>query len=114
MLRLNLAREPYWLDLGRGVRVQVEPLTTALMVAARSDPEVRDLPEETSVRASFKIRTIVAKMVGPDSGLSLSRMLRVRFLAQGRRRRHPVAMTWMSLPSRHHAAGSLRRRRCGT
>ena len=45
MLRLNLAREPYWLDLGLGVRVHVEPLTTALMVAARSDPDVRDLPE---------------------------------------------------------------------
>ena len=48
MLRLNLAREPYWLDLGLGVRVRVEPLTTALMVAARSDPVVRGLPEGTS------------------------------------------------------------------
>lgn len=46
MLRLNLAREPYWLDLGLGVRVRVEPLTTALM-AARSDPEVRGLSEDT-------------------------------------------------------------------
>jgi len=48
MLRLNLAREPYWLDLCLGVRVRVEPLTTALMVAARSDPAVRGLPEGTS------------------------------------------------------------------
>ena len=48
MLRLNLAREPHWLDLGLGVRVRVEPLTTALMVAARSDPAVRDLPEGTA------------------------------------------------------------------
>jgi hypothetical protein len=48
MLRLNLAREAYWLDLGLGVRVRVEPLTTALMVAARSDPAVRSLPEGTS------------------------------------------------------------------
>jgi len=48
MLRLNLARAPYWLDLGLGVRVKVEPLTTALMVAARSDPMVRSLPEGTS------------------------------------------------------------------
>ena len=48
MLKLNLAREPYWLDLGLGVRVHVEPLTTALMVAARSDPDVRDLPEGTA------------------------------------------------------------------
>lgn len=48
MLRLNLVREPWWLDLGLGVRVRVEPLTTALMVAARSDPVVRGLPEGTS------------------------------------------------------------------
>jgi len=48
MLRLNLAREPYWLGLDLGVRVRVEPLTTALMVAARSDPAVRGLPEGTS------------------------------------------------------------------
>lgn len=48
MLRLNLAREPHWLDLRLGVRVRVEPLTTALMVAARSDPAVRDLPEGTA------------------------------------------------------------------
>jgi len=48
MLRLNLAREPSWLDLGLGVRVRVAPLTTALMVAARSDPNVRGLPEGTS------------------------------------------------------------------
>ena len=48
MLKLNLARTPYWLDLGLGVRVHVEPLTTARRVAARSDPEVRDLPEGTA------------------------------------------------------------------
>jgi hypothetical protein len=41
MLRLNLAREAGWLDLALGVRVKVEPLTTAIMVAARTDPAVR-------------------------------------------------------------------------
>jgi hypothetical protein len=45
MLRLNLAREPYWLDLGHGVRLHIEPLTTALMMAARADPAVEALPE---------------------------------------------------------------------
>jgi hypothetical protein len=45
MLRLNLARESYWLDLGHGVRLHVEPLTTALMMAARADPAVEALPE---------------------------------------------------------------------
>lgn len=47
MLRLNLAREAYWLDLAPGVRVRVEPLTTAIMVAARTDPRVRDIAPGT-------------------------------------------------------------------
>ena len=45
MIRLDLNRGPAWLDLASGVRVLVEPLTTALMMAARSDPGVEDLPE---------------------------------------------------------------------
>ena len=40
MLRLNLSNEPQWLDLGHGVRLFVEPLTTAVMLAARSDPAI--------------------------------------------------------------------------
>jgi hypothetical protein len=40
MLRLNLTTEPRWLDLGHGVRLLVEPLTTAIMLAARSDPTI--------------------------------------------------------------------------
>jgi hypothetical protein len=40
MLRLNLSIEPQWLDLGHGVRLLVEPLTTAVMLAARSDPAI--------------------------------------------------------------------------
>ena len=36
MLRLDLQREPVWLDLGHGVRVHVRPCTTALVMAARA------------------------------------------------------------------------------
>ena len=36
MIRLDLKREPHWLDLGYGVRVQVRPLTSAMMLAARA------------------------------------------------------------------------------
>jgi hypothetical protein len=43
MLRLDLTAEPRWHDLAPGVRVQLRPLTTALMVASRSDPEVENL-----------------------------------------------------------------------
>ncbi len=35
MIRLDLKREPRWLDLGHGVRIKVRPCTTALMMAAR-------------------------------------------------------------------------------
>jgi hypothetical protein len=48
MLRLNLTTDPRWLDLGYGVRVQMRPLTTALMVATRSDAAVEVVPDEVS------------------------------------------------------------------
>ena len=36
MIRLDLKREPHWLDLGHGVRLHVRPCTTALVMAARA------------------------------------------------------------------------------
>ena len=38
MLTLDLTNEPRWVDLIPGLRLQLRPLTTALMVAARADP----------------------------------------------------------------------------
>ena len=48
MIRLDLSREPQWLDLGHDVRLKLLPLTTALMVATRADPAVQDLDPEAS------------------------------------------------------------------
>ena len=48
MIRINLSPEPQWLDLGHGVRLQLLPLTTALMVATRSDPAVQDLAADAN------------------------------------------------------------------
>ncbi|SFZ84420.1 hypothetical protein SAMN02983003_2000 [Devosia enhydra] len=48
MIRLDLSAEPKWLDLGAGLRLHVLPVTTAIMVAARTDPAVEALPEEAS------------------------------------------------------------------
>ena len=48
MIRINLSPEPQWLELGHGVRLQLLPLTTALMVATRSDPAVQDLAADAS------------------------------------------------------------------
>ena len=48
MIRIQLSPEPQWLDLGHGVRLKLLPLTTALMVATRSDPAVQNLGLEAS------------------------------------------------------------------
>ena len=48
MIRINLSPEPQWFDLGHGVRLLLLPLTTALMVATRSDPAVQDLAPDAS------------------------------------------------------------------
>ena len=45
MLTLDLTNAPRWHDLAPGVRVQLRPLTTALMVATRSDPAVEAVPD---------------------------------------------------------------------
>lgn len=51
MIRLNLTATPEWLDLAPGLRLLVGPLTTALMVSARADPEIEALPEVASQEA---------------------------------------------------------------
>ncbi|SEG33885.1 hypothetical protein [Jhaorihella thermophila] len=48
MLNLDLTNEPRWHELAPGVRVHLRPLTTALMVATRSDPAVEAVHEEAS------------------------------------------------------------------
>lgn len=44
MIRLDLKREPYWLDLGHGVRVHVVPCTTAFVMAARAAAARQEVP----------------------------------------------------------------------
>jgi hypothetical protein len=64
MLRLNLSTEPRWLDLGHGVRLLVEPLTTAIMLAARSDPTIVAAAGDAEGSASNDdLARIVAKAV---------------------------------------------------
>jgi hypothetical protein len=48
MLTLDLTNEPRGHDLAPGVRAQLRPLTTALMVATRNDPAVEAVPEAAS------------------------------------------------------------------
>ena len=48
MIRLNLTATPQWLDLAPCLRLLVGPLTTALMVSARTDMAIETLPETAS------------------------------------------------------------------
>jgi hypothetical protein len=41
MLSLDIPTEPYWLDLPRGVRVEIRPVTTAVMAAAQAAAQRR-------------------------------------------------------------------------
>ena len=66
MLRLNLSNEMRWLDLGHGVRLLVEPLTTAIMLAARSDPAIVAAAadaESDAAHTNDDLARIVAKAV---------------------------------------------------
>ena len=48
MIHLNLTATPQWLDLAPGLRLLVAPLTTALMVSARADAAIEELPDGAS------------------------------------------------------------------
>jgi hypothetical protein len=63
MLRLNLSTEPRWLDLGHGIRLLVEPLTTAIMLAARSDPAIVAAAGVDLATSNDDLARIVAKAV---------------------------------------------------
>jgi hypothetical protein len=77
MLTLDLRAEPFWLALPRGVRVEIQPVTTALMAAAQSAASRR----LAAVRAS-----------DPDLDPDLARGLAFAFLVKALAR-HAV-MSW--------------------
>jgi len=71
MLTLDLPTEPYWLDLPRGVRVEIRPITTAIMAAAQTAASRR----LAAVRDS-------AEDLDPDMVRGLSFALLVKALAR--------------------------------
>ena len=76
MIRLNLTAAPEWLELAPGLRLQVAPLTTALMVSARADPAIDAMPEGASqeelalamAKAVARRAVLDWEGVGDDSG----------------------------------------------
>lgn len=76
MIRLNPHREPKWFDLLPGLRVKVAPVTSAMMLAARKDAEVRAAVEagddtETEVavgKALARVTVLEWDGVGDEAG----------------------------------------------
>jgi hypothetical protein len=74
MLTLDLPAEPYWIDLPRGVRVEIRPVTTAVMAAAQA----------AAARRLAAIR-IADPDLDPDMARGLSFAFLVKALARGGR-----------------------------
>ena len=57
MIRLNLPREPYWLDLPHGVRVLVRPIDTAIDAASRAGAleALRSQPRDPSASPARRL-----------------------------------------------------------
>lgn len=70
MLTLDLTNAPRWVELIPGLRVQLRPLTTALMVAARSDPALNlaaaagdDMPTATEALALTMAKALARQAI---------------------------------------------------
>ena len=92
MLSLDLTNAPRWHDLAPGVRVQLRPLTTALMVATRSDTAVEEVPEEASDEEEAweaKPMKSTAELLReePEQKVAAVKVAKVSPSARGRRRR---------------------------
>jgi hypothetical protein len=57
VIRLDLKREPYWLDLAPGVRIRVQPCTTALVMAARASM-IADGEGDDNVRGAALLKAL--------------------------------------------------------
>ena len=80
MLVLSLTSTPTWCNLITGVRVQLRPLTTSLMVAARADPAIQGLASGASdderavafAKALARLAILDWEGVGDASGVPLA------------------------------------------
>lgn len=79
MLRLNLKKEPYWIPLAAGVRVQVRPLTTAVMSAAQSQV----IKQIIALRELRKTDITVPDVDDEETRMGLSESLLIKSLARG-------------------------------
>ena len=64
MLKLNLSDDARWVDLAGGVRIKVKPLSSAMMLAARSNPRVVALGAVDDAEPDQALALEVAKIIG--------------------------------------------------
>lgn len=87
MLRLNPQKGPRWVDLGFGVRVEVDPVTTAVMSGARRAPEFKalakalaaDHPEIMSDPEAMA-EVVTDSDIGDDLALAMAKAVAARII----------------------------------
>ena len=70
MIKLDLKREPYWLDLPFGVSIRVKPATTAIVMAARVQTmkEAADA-DDTAIRTSLLLKNLAVLVIEAWEGI---------------------------------------------
>jgi len=63
MLRLNLTRDPKWIELGHGVRVLTLPLTSAILISLRGDVALQDAESLAPAEQALRFAKAVASRV---------------------------------------------------
>lgn len=86
MLRLNLQKKPYWLDLPADVKLKVRPLSTAIMSAAQSSviKQITDWRQERKSR--LEVGADVSDLADVDDEETrhgLSESLLIKAMARG-------------------------------
>jgi hypothetical protein len=78
MLRLNLKKEPYWIELPASVRVKVRPLTTAVMSTAQSQV----IKQIITMREERKADPLLPDVDDEQTRLGYSESLLIKALAR--------------------------------
>jgi hypothetical protein len=94
MLRLNLTSEAEWLDLGHGVRLQVLPLTTATMMAARKEAQAQFvLPDHAGTGDTARISDLDTDSIGLAMAKAVARIVVTDWEGVGDADGNPVAVS---------------------
>lgn len=82
MIKLNLKREDYWLDLGYGVRVKVHPASTALVMAARVSA-LKVESDDAGTRSAALIKKLAVLAIAKWEGVGDEKSNLVKVTDQG-------------------------------